>query len=114
MFLSQVETVAKLIKSDVKLVKQPQEFYPSSIEISSTDKAMSFIPNSLILLLQTLAVGKDINSKVASLGQTIMQCIRPRALIAPLQIGLGIQLHHHFASKFLRHPSCTWILQFIL
>ena len=110
-----IETAAKLIKNDVKLVKQPQEFYPSSIEISSTDKALSFIPNSLILLLQTLVVGKDINSKVASLGQAIMQCIRPRALIAPLQIGLGIQLHHHFASKFLIDtPSCTWILQFIL
>ena len=30
-----------------------------------------------------------------------MQAARPRLQITPLQISLGIQLHHHFASKFL-------------
>ena len=35
------------------------------------------------------------------LGQALMQAARPRSLIMPLQIGLGMELHHHFASKFL-------------
>ena len=30
-----------------------------------------------------------------------MQCIRPGVLVAPLQLGLGVQMHRHFASKFL-------------
>ncbi|VDI23197.1 Hypothetical predicted protein [Mytilus galloprovincialis] len=30
-----------------------------------------------------------------------MQATRPRSLIAPLQLGLGVQMHHHFGSKFL-------------
>ncbi|CAC5413385.1 unnamed protein product [Mytilus coruscus] len=30
-----------------------------------------------------------------------MQATRPRVIMAPLQVGLGIQLHHHFASKYL-------------
>lgn len=30
-----------------------------------------------------------------------MQLIRPRTLLSPLQIGLGVQLHHSFASRFL-------------
>lgn len=30
-----------------------------------------------------------------------MQGARPRVLLVPIQLGLGIQLHHHFASKFL-------------
>ena len=30
-----------------------------------------------------------------------MQACRPRALIAPLQLGLGVQMHHHFVSKCL-------------
>ena len=30
-----------------------------------------------------------------------MQAARPRVLLAPLQVGLGVQIHHHFASRFL-------------
>lgn len=30
-----------------------------------------------------------------------MQAVRPRVLLAPLHLGLGIQMHHHFGSKFL-------------
>lgn len=30
-----------------------------------------------------------------------MQATRPRTLIAPLQISLGVQMHHHFGSRFL-------------
>ena len=40
-----------------------------------------------------------------------MQAARPRVLLASIQVGLGIQLHHHFASRFLidslrRHGFC--------
>ena len=40
-----------------------------------------------------------------------MQAARPRVLLAPLQIGLGVQLHHHYASRFLidtlhKHGFC--------
>ena len=38
--------------------------------------------------------------KCASIGQALMQATRPRVLIAPLQIGLAVQLHH-FVSRFL-------------
>ena len=31
----------------------------------------------------------------------IMQAAHPRVLIALLQLGIGVQLHHHFASKFV-------------
>jgi len=31
----------------------------------------------------------------------VIHCVRPRVIIAPLQLGLGVQLHHHFASKFI-------------
>ena len=30
-----------------------------------------------------------------------MQATRPRVLLPPLQFGLGMQLYHHFASRFL-------------
>ena len=41
--------------------------------------------------------GKD-HVKVASIGQAIVQTPRPRVIPAPLQVGLAVQLHHHFAS----------------
>ena len=39
--------------------------------------------------------------KTASIGQATMQAARPRDLIVPLQLGLGIQMHHQFSSIFL-------------
>ena len=34
-------------------------------------------------------------------GQAIKQAAWPRVLLAPLQFGLGVQMHHHYASHFL-------------
>ncbi|CAB4009535.1 Hypothetical predicted protein [Paramuricea clavata] len=44
---------------------------------------------------------KDIRRKEASIGQCIKQAVRPRAVVAPLQIGLAVQMHHHFRSRFI-------------
>ena len=52
------------------------------------------------VLLSDLITGKYVQTKLASIGQAIMQAARPRVLLAPLQIGLGVQLHHHYASWF--------------
>lgn len=51
-------------------------------------------------MLENLFVGKDIHRKVASIGQSVVQAVRPRAVVAPLQLGLAVQLHHHFRSRF--------------
>ena len=73
--------------------------YPSSEDISNTD--LAYLPVSLRLLLEQLFVGKDNIVKIASIRQAIMQAVRPRVLLPPLQLGLGVQMHHHFASRFL-------------
>lgn len=39
--------------------------------------------------------------KMPLVGKAMMQATRPRGLLAPLQLGLGIQLHHYFGSKVL-------------
>ena len=62
-------------------------------------------------MLTDLFVGKDVQAKISSIGQAIMQAARPRVLLAPLQIGLGVQLHHHYASRFFidtlhKHGFC--------
>ena len=75
-------------------------------EIETEERCFNFVPDSLKLLLEGILVGKDVSLKLASIGQAIMQAARPRVLFAPLQVGLSIQLHHHFASRFLIDSLC--------
>ena len=96
-----IETAAKLIKDNIKSIDVCSDVYPSSTEVSDTEEALNFIPSLLQNFLRTLFTGKVGDLKIASVGQEIMQAVRPRMLKAPLQIGLGVQMHHHFSSKFL-------------
>ena len=49
---------------------------------------------------------KTIDVLVASIGQAIIQAVRPRAVIVPLQIGLGMHTHHLYRSKFIVDTLC--------
>lgn len=51
--------------------------------------------------MSSLVVGKDTDRKITSIGQAIVQACRRRTVHLPLQIGLAIQLYHHFGSRFL-------------
>jgi hypothetical protein len=96
-----IETAAKLIKSDIKSMSPlstDQYSKASDVELNS---ALEYVPSSLHYLLKNLLVGKDIRRKEASIGQCIIQAVRPRTVVAPLQIGLAVQMHHHFRSRFL-------------
>ena len=96
-----IAAAAELLKNDIKSVSHTKDYYASCSALSSVEEAISFLPDSLILMLKTMFPSKDGQVKVASLGQAVMQATRPRTMLAPLQVGLGVQLHHHFASKFL-------------
>ena len=96
-----VKAAADLIKNDIKCMTSSRETYPIPEDTSSIEKNTEFVPQSLRLLLQTIFSEKEAELKIASIGQSIVQAARPRVLIAPLQIGLAIQMHHHFGSKFL-------------
>ena len=95
-----VDTAAKLIREDIKAVETSHTVYPSFDELGP-DECINFLPQTLRSLLEGLIKGKGAQTKIASIGQAIMQAARPRVLLAPLQVGLGVQLHHHFASRFL-------------
>jgi len=96
-----IKTAAKLIRNDIKSVGTSNEHYPPSYEIESQEKSYNFPPTSVKVFLEGIIVGKNVDLKRASIGQAIMQAARPRVLLAPLQIGLDVQLHHHFASRLL-------------
>ena len=65
------------------------------------DSALSYVPDTLLLLLNSLFVGKNNSRKVAAIGHAIVQAVRPRAVVAPLQVGLAVQAHHLYRSQIL-------------
>ncbi|CAH3160575.1 unnamed protein product [Porites lobata] len=96
--LNIIRTASRLIKSDIKLIKTSNDIYPL-IE-TEADTNANFLPQTLKLLVEGILASKD-DVKVASIGQAIIQAARPQVILAPLQVGLAVQLHHHFASRFL-------------
>ena len=46
--------------------------------------------------------------KIASISQAILQAARARVLLAPLQFGLGVQMHYYFGSRFLIDRASTY------
>ena len=100
-----IETAARLMRSDIKSQDSTvTNQYPSSDDLK-LDSSLSFIPTSLQTTLGTLFVGKDTRRKVAAVGLAIIQAVRPRAVTAPLQIGLAVQIQHPVASE-LNDPIC--------
>jgi hypothetical protein len=99
--LAIIATAAKLLRCDIKTeISSVTDQYPSSLSLK-LDATLDYLPISLRTMLDQLFVGTDRNEKVAAIGQSIIQAVRPRALIVPLQIGLAIQLHHLYKSRFL-------------
>ena len=94
-----IETAARLMRSDIKSqVSTVRNQYLSSDDLK-LDSSLSFIPTSLLTALETLFVGKDRRCKVAAVGLAIIQAVRPRAVIATLQIWLAVQIQHLYRSK---------------
>lgn len=52
-------------------------------------------------MLNKIFRGKEIQQKVASVREAIVQTTRPRGHIALLQIGLAVQMFHHYQYKIL-------------
>ena len=69
---------AKIIKSDIKLLESKLENYPTSFEMESAENNLSYLPISLQILLENLFVGKDNTVTIPSIGQAIIQQVRPR------------------------------------
>ena len=82
-----IKTAAQLINNDIKTIKQSMDVCPSNAEIASDEAAIEYIPDCLKTFLKIAFPGKDVDVKLASIGQSIMQTAQPRVLMAPLQIG---------------------------
>ena len=96
-----IKAPARLMNNDIKShISSNSDVYPSTSDID-VEKSLLYLPDSVRLFCSKLFVGKDIRQKVASIGQNIVRAVRPRTVIVPLQLGLAIQLHHHYRSRFV-------------
>lgn len=96
-----INTAFKLIKEDIlSYVSTEKNNYPSSEELN-IDCCLSYLLPSLKEALDSIFSGTEKARKIASIGQAIVQATCPRSVLAPLQIGLGVQVHYHTRSKFL-------------
>ena len=96
-----IEAAARLLKTEIKQTAiANKESYPNSDDLNISN-GLAYLPPMVCMFCTKLFVGTNIDTKVSAIGQSIIQAVRPRAVIAPLQIGLSIQMHHHFRSKYL-------------
>ena len=95
-----IETAATLIQTDIKPVETRKDTYPSAKDILAPEKCLAYLPESLKILLMKTFVGENTQLKQAAVSHAIMQAVRPRPVIAPIQC-LGVQLHLKFGSRFL-------------
>ena len=92
-----IKTAANLIRSDIKAMEGSKDTYPDII----AEEQISFLPEALRAFLADVFKGKELFIKVAAIGKAIIQNTRPSTVLAPLQVGLGVQMHKVFGSRFL-------------
>lgn len=96
-----METSADIVLSDIRAIKNNKDTYALPSEIASVDYGLSFIPQSLLTFLTKLfgQCKTDQSTKIISIGHAIIQICRPRCLLSPIQLGLGVQVSVLTASR---------------
>ena len=66
-----IATAARLIMSNIYGLNASMDKYPEIVSMSSCEQALKYVPDSL--QTQFLFAGKNVDSKIASMGKAIMQ-----------------------------------------
>ena len=93
-----ISSAVKLIMNDISLANLYKSSYPSIYDLTTPEKQLELVPESLKLLLKPL-LKKD--HRVAFWGQSIIKSSRPRSGVLPSTLAFGLQLEHRFGSRWL-------------
>jgi hypothetical protein len=94
-----LRAAAELIVADIKkLPKTGKDTYTNTETLEGC--SLAHVPTTLLKFLRILLVEKD-DKKLSAIGQAIVHVSRPRSYLAPIQMGLAIELHAMFRSRFL-------------
>ena len=98
--LKVIQLVAQLILEDISNSKcKVDDVYPAGSTVD-IDFVLEYLPCTLMLFLTSLFEKKKDSLKVATIGQSIMQCTRPLSLMMPFSFFLGVHLHK-YGSRYL-------------
>jgi len=91
-----IRTAAKLMATQIRETDYDKEWYPTTAEMVSENTAV--VPPLLQVFLSSLI---SCTLKQASLGQSIVQAARPRSVVAPLLLGLALDIDLQHGSESL-------------
>ena len=98
-----IMAAAKIIKTEIRELTKSNGVYSTTEEIASSDKGNEWVPESLKLLLSYLIPAEIMQLAV---GQCIVQAVKPRSVLCPIPLRLGVELEKTFGSKWLlNHPA---------
>ena len=93
-----VKQAAKIILGQLRSTKFNVEVYPSHEQISNIELGKAWLPPYLQVFMETL-VKKEL--KQISIGQAIVNAVKPRSSVAPIMFGLGVEVDKVFGSRWL-------------
>ena len=90
-----IYTAARLIRAEIDEVKEDRIFYPDISDIGIIEKQINYVPFYLRTFLREIFTHRktDMETRIAAIGQSIMQQHRPRSLMAPMQFALTMKAH---------------------
>ena len=93
-----IKAAADIIRNDVKQQDSNLMFYPT---VEDIENSSHLAPPTLLHFLENLIPCKVSSLKISSIAQAIIQNVRPRSIITPVQLSLTVILHRHFESRYL-------------
>ena len=93
-----VKRAAKIILGQIRSTKFNTDTYKLHGEISNIEIGKEWIPSYLRLFMESM-MKKEL--KQVSIGQAIVNAVKPRSCIALLLFGLGIEVDKVFGSRWL-------------
>ena len=94
-----LKAASKIILDDLRAEAYNKDIYPASSAIESLEENLESLPHSLASFLSFLISEK---LKIASIGQALVQSVKPRTYVSPILIGLGASLDNTFVNSYLR------------
>ena len=83
-----------MIIAELDAVEENRKYYPNS-DLGDIEKQVSYVPFLLRTFLREIFAKRktDMDTRVAAIGQAIMQQHRPRSIMAPLQFALTMKAY---------------------
>jgi hypothetical protein len=93
-----VVAAARLLKDSIRRQQFDTDVYPEPSDVGDLSKCKTWLPTLLRIFVEELFADEV---KQVSLGQSIVQSVKPRAVIFPLLLGVGLELDLKFRCKWL-------------